>query len=88
MRTRRRPVSLATAVAALAIAGSAAAPASGGPPGAGCPPGFQLEPESILGEGFVGKVVDVNNDDLICIRFLSGGNIPQGTFVFIDNLVP
>jgi hypothetical protein len=88
MRTRRRLVALAIAVVALAVAGSAAAPASGGPPGTGCPPGFQLEPESILGEGFVGKVVDVNNDDLICIRFLTGGNIPEGAFVFIDNVVP
>ena len=87
MRRGRFFLSIAAVVVAVAGWGAAATPA-GAVPGTGCPPGFQLEPESILGEGFVGQVVDLNNDDLFCIRFLSGGNIPPGAFVFIDNVVP
>lgn len=79
---RRFFVALMTALVAVAASASA-----GAAPGTGCPPGFELKPESFLGEGFVGKVVDVNNDDMFCIRYITGGNNPPGTFVFIDNVV-
>ena len=80
-------VSLTTAAFCLAVAGAAATPASSAPPGTGCPVGFQLEPESILG-GSTGQVIDLNNDDLICIRPLPAPPFPEGAFVFTDNVVP
>jgi hypothetical protein len=80
---RRLIVALTTALVAVVASGASA----GAAPGTGCPPHFELKPESFLGEGFVGKVVDVNNDNLLCIGFLPGEQ-NEGVFVFIDNVVP
>ena len=86
MRAKLR-VSLTAAAFCVAVAGAAATPASSAPPGTGCPVGFELEPESILG-GFTGKVIDLNNDDLICTRPLPAPPFPESAFVFMDNVVP
>lgn len=86
MRAKLR-VSLTAAALCLAAAGAAATPASSAPPGAGCPVGFELEEESILG-GYTGKVIDLNDDDLICTRPLPAPPFAEGAFVFMDNVVP
>jgi hypothetical protein len=72
---------------ALAVVG-AAAPAGASVPNSGCPTGFDLVSTSILGENFSGQLIDLNNDELMCIRFLPSPPFPEGSFVFIDNTTP
>ena len=35
-----------------------------------------------------GKVIDLNDDDLICTRPLPAPPFAEGAFVFMDNVVP
>jgi hypothetical protein len=59
-----------------------AAPAEAAP-GSGCPNGFMLAPISVLGDDFDGNADQVNNDGMVCIRF-----VRPGIGIFIDNTAP
>jgi hypothetical protein len=73
---------------ALAAVVGAAAPAGASVPNSGCPTGFERVSTSILGENFSGQLIDLNNDELMCIRFLPSPPFGEGSFVFIDNTTP
>jgi hypothetical protein len=75
----RRLLPVLTLVGALLFAVAPAQAAAG----SGCPMGFTLAPVSVLGTDFTGVADQVNNDGLVCIRFLR-----NGSGVFIDNVTP
>jgi hypothetical protein len=76
--------SVSTALAVLGAGGTAGASV----PNSGCPTGFELAPTSIIGPGSSGQVIDLNNDQMICVKFISNPGIPPGSFIFIDNTTP
>jgi hypothetical protein len=70
-------------VAALGTTASAGAAV----PNSGCPTGFELAPTSIIGNP-TGQIIDLNNDQMVCIKFVTNPALPPGSFIFIDNTTP